>query len=143
MPVKRRSQRIALLASLRHRQELNAAAQLVRLDEVQRRQANLLDQVERLDHDYRQGLGQALDHGVHGERLEELRRMTGHTQLACEQQRTRVAQAQRQADGGRRLWQAAHQRRRALEELALAFRREEARCALRREQERLDDLTRR
>ena len=141
--MKRRSQRIALLASLRHRQELNAAADLARLGEAQRRQTDLLEQVQQFDQDYRQGLGQALDHGVRAERLVELRRMTGHTHVACQQQRTRVAQAERNTDGGRRMWQAAHRQRRALEELALVFRRREARCAARREQERLDDLTRR
>ena len=130
-----------MLAALRRRQELDAATQLARLGEIELHQGDLLQQLREFDQDYRDGLGAALQNGVGGQRLMELRRMQGQTNQACDQQQRRVADAQHQTERGRRAWQTANQRRRVFEELAQGLRRREGQRIARREQDELDDLS--
>ncbi|MEC9340760.1 MAG: flagellar export protein FliJ [Pseudomonadota bacterium] len=130
-----------MLAALRRRQELDAATQLARLGEIELHQGDLLQQLREFDQDYRDGLGAALQNGVGGQRLMELRRMQGQTNQACDQQQRRVADAQDQTERGRRAWQTANQRRRVFEELAQGLRRREGQRIARREQDELDDLS--
>ena len=131
--MKQRSRRLAMLAALRRRQELDAATQLARLGEMELRQGDLLQQLREFDNEYRDGLGAALQNGVGGQRLMELRRMQGQTHRACDQQQRRVADAQDRTERGRRAWQTANQRRRVFEELAQGLRRREDQRIARRE----------
>ncbi len=139
----KRSRRIALLASLRQKQELDAAVALARLGDTERRQGELLDQVRQFDQEYRAGLAEALSEGISGQRLDELRRMGSQTAHACEQQTQRATLAGQDTRRGLQVWQSARRQRRAFEELAAGFQRAEARRAARREQDELDDRSQR